>query len=205
MAAYLVLGRPSGMEMVSLEGDRLTIGRGPSNDVALEADEKVSRLHAVLDRYPSGWAIRDVGSRNGTFVNGERLLSERVLRPGDEVTIGDTRMAYRLDEASDASLASTRVAEGPPELTRREREVLVALCRPVFSSDMFTEPASVKDIAQQLFVSEAAVKQHLAHLFDKFAVYGESGRRTRLANEAIRRGAVRLADLRASGDPESTG
>jgi hypothetical protein len=49
------------------------------------------------------------------------------------------------------------------------------------------------------------VKQHLAHLFDKFAVYGDSGRRTRLANEAIRRGAVRLADLRAAGEPESTG
>jgi DNA-binding NarL/FixJ family response regulator len=84
----------------------------------------------------------------------------------------------------------------------------VALCRPVFSSDMFTEPATVKDIAQQLFVTEAAVKQHLAHLYDKFGVYGESGRetgrRTRLANEAIRRGAVRLADLRAAEDPESS-
>jgi pSer/pThr/pTyr-binding forkhead associated (FHA) protein len=203
MPAYLVLGRPSGPEMVSLHGDRLTIGREPSNDVALEADTKVSRLHAVLERYPAGWAIRDLGSRNGTFVNGERLITERVLRPGDEVTIGDTRLAYRVDEAAD-SLTATRVAEGPPELTRREREVLVALCRPVFSSDMFTEPASVKDIAQQLVVTEAAVKQHLAHLYDKFAVYDESGRRTRLANEAIRRGAVRLADLRAFGDPEPT-
>jgi len=205
MPAYVVVGRSSGPELVPLEGDRLTVGRGPSNDLALEADSKVSRLHAVLERYQSGWAIRDMGSRNGTFVNGERLITERVLRPGDEVTIGDTRLAYRLDEAPDAALGATRVAEGPPELTRREREVLVALCRPVFSSDMFTEPASVKDIAQQLFVTEAAVKQHLAHLYDKFAVYGESGRRTRLANEAIRRGAVRLADLRAAGEPEPTG
>jgi DNA-binding CsgD family transcriptional regulator len=205
MPAYLVLGRPTGPEMITLQGDRLTIGRGPSNDLALEADSKVSRLHAVMERYQSGWAIKDLGSRNGTFVNGERLITERVLRPGDEVSIGDTRLAYRLDEAPGASLTATRVAEGPPELTRREREVLVALCRPVFSSDMFTEPASVKDIARQLFVTEAAVKQHLAHLFDKFAVYGDSGRRTRLANEAIRRGAVRLADLRAAGEPESTG
>jgi pSer/pThr/pTyr-binding forkhead associated (FHA) protein len=204
MPGYLVVGSSSGPQMVALEGDRLTIGRGPSNDLPLEADTKVSRLHAVLERYQSGWAIRDLGSRNGTYVNGERLLAERVLRPGDEVTIGDTRLAYRLDEATDASLGATRVAEGPPELTRREREVLVALCRPVFSSDMFTEPASVKDIAQQLFVTEAAVKQHLAHLYDKFAVYGDTGRRTRLANEAIRRGAVRLADLRAAGEPEST-
>jgi pSer/pThr/pTyr-binding forkhead associated (FHA) protein len=198
MPAYLVVGRPTGPEMVPLEGDRLTVGRGPTNDVAFESDAKVSRLHAVLDRYQSGWAIRDLGSRNGTYVNGERLLAERVLRPGDEVNIGDSRLTYRLDEAADASLGATRVAEGPPELTPRERDVLVALCRPVFSSDMFTEPATVKDIAQQLFVTEAAVKQHLAHLYDKFAVYGESGRRTRLANEAIRRGAVRLADLRAA-------
>jgi DNA-binding CsgD family transcriptional regulator len=53
-------------------------------------------------------------------------------------------------------------------------------------------------MAEALFVSEAAVKQHLAHLYDKFAIYDGDRRRGRLANEALRRGAVRLSDLRPS-------
>ena len=64
---------------------------------------------------------------------------------------------------------------------------------------MFTEPASTRSIADAMVNSQAAVKQHLANLYDKFEVGEEqSHRRTRLANEAIRRGAVSLADLRGS-------
>jgi DNA-binding CsgD family transcriptional regulator len=90
----------------------------------------------------------------------------------------------------------TRTVEAPPGLTRREREVLLALCRPVLSGDLFTEPASVREIADQLVVTEAAVKHHLRHLYDKFGFEGASGRRrVHLANEAVRRGAVRISDL----------
>jgi DNA-binding CsgD family transcriptional regulator len=78
----------------------------------------------------------------------------------------------------------------------------VALCRPVLSGDLFTEPASIRELAAGLFVSEAAVKQHLLHLYDKFGLYDDGERRrVRLANEAIRRGAVSLADLRATAPP----
>jgi DNA-binding CsgD family transcriptional regulator len=52
-------------------------------------------------------------------------------------------------------------------------------------------------VAARLAVSEAAVKQHLLHLYDKFGIYGSGDRRrVRLANEALRRGAVSLADVR---------
>jgi DNA-binding NarL/FixJ family response regulator len=82
-------------------------------------------------------------------------------------------------------------------LTPREQEVLVALCRPVLAADVFTEPASIKTIADRLLVTEAAVKQHLGHLYDKFGVPdGLERRRVRLANEAVRRGAVSLGHLR---------
>jgi pimeloyl-ACP methyl ester carboxylesterase len=79
----------------------------------------------------------------------------------------------------------------PPELTRRERDVLVALCRPAVGGDVFTEPASVHEIAAALVVTDAAVKQHLLHLYDKFGI-ADTGerRRVRLAREAIRLGAV---------------
>jgi tetratricopeptide (TPR) repeat protein len=85
------------------------------------------------------------------------------------------------------------------ELTRRERDVLVALCRPAASADVFVEPASVREIARALVVTDAAVKQHLAHLYDKFAIGDDSDRRRmRLAREALRRGAVTLPELAAA-------
>jgi hypothetical protein len=74
--------------------------------------------------------------------------------------------------------------------------VLAALCRPLLDDELFTPPASVHEIAAALVVTDAAVKQHLAHLYDKFEIR-ETGtkRRVALAREAIRRGAVSLRDL----------
>jgi DNA-binding NarL/FixJ family response regulator len=93
----------------------------------------------------------------------------------------------------------TGADEHPPELTRRQRDVLLALCRPALDEDVFTEPASVREIAQALVVTEAAVKQHLHHLYEKFAI-PETGerRRVRLAKEAIRRGAVARPEFEAA-------
>ncbi len=82
--------------------------------------------------------------------------------------------------------------DGEPRLTRREQDVLAALCQPRLEGEIFTEPASVRQIAEALVVTEAAVKQHLGHLYEKFAIPPGDGRRARLANEAIRRGAVSM-------------
>jgi DNA-binding CsgD family transcriptional regulator len=74
-----------------------------------------------------------------------------------------------------------------PELTRRERDVLVSLCRPLHGDDVVAQPASVKEIAGELVVTEAAVKQHLLHLYDKLGIRkGGERRRVALAREAIR-------------------
>jgi hypothetical protein len=81
---------------------------------------------------------------------------------------------------------------------QRERDVLVELCRPLLGGDLFCEPASPRRIAEVLVVSEDAVKKHLARLYDKFVIAeGAERRRVRLANAALGRGAVSLADLRA--------
>jgi FHA domain len=78
-----------------------------------------------------------------------------------------------------------------PELTRRELDVLISLCRPALSDDAFVTPATAREIAGDLVVTEAAVKQHLLRLYQKFRVPEGPNRRTRLANEVIALGLVR--------------
>lgn len=182
------------LERVPLAGERLSVGQAATNDVALPFDRTVSRVHAVFERIAGRWCVRDLSSRNGTFVNGERIWGERPLRAGDEIRIGEVRFVARVavpDLPDDATIG----AETGPALTPRERDVLLALCGPMFSGDVFREPATTRQIAAELVVTEAAVKQHLSRLYDKFAIHEAEGRRSRLANEAIRRGAVSTAEI----------
>jgi DNA-binding NarL/FixJ family response regulator len=195
--AYLEVWRPQGAELIGLEATRVTIGRATTNEVDLSTDSKASRLHAALERLPAGWCIRDLSSRNGTFVNGARVDRDRPLHPGDEIRVGSTRLVFRA-ERSAPDPGVTEGAERPPDLTPREREVLVALYRPAATSEAFAEPASTREMARALAVSEAAVKQHLARLYVKFGIDDGDRRRVRLANEALRRGAITLADVRST-------
>lgn len=201
MSSHLEVSKPSGRELIPLDGLRVTLGKASTNAVSLEHDETVSRLHAVLENLGFAWSIRDLGSRNGTYLNGERITAERVLRSGDEVRVGKSRLLFwevrdsgegKLDEET----MTAQPLELPPRLTPRELDVLVVLCRPLVSDDAFPELPSVRRMAGELFVTEAAVKQHLQNLYDKFAIPAEGDRRVRLANEALRRGAVTLAQLR---------
>jgi hypothetical protein len=194
VTAHLEVSAPGGPRLVPLNDEPVTLGRGPGNHVTLSHDRTVSTLHAVIEPVGGGWCVRDIGSRNGTWLAGERIVGDRALHDGDELLLGHTRVVFRLMGAARAD--PTESADRPPELTRRERDVLVALCRPMFGAQVFSEPASLREIAAELVVSEAAVKQHLLHLYDKFALPDDTGRRrVLLANEAVRRGAVTLADL----------
>lgn len=204
MNDHLELWVEGSHERVPLDGERLTIGLSPSNDLPLPFDRTVSRVHAVLELVAARWCVRDLGSRNGTFVNGERIWGERPLRSGDEIRVGGVRLVARLEDQA-VREDETVVAESGPDLTRREREVLIALCRPMFSGEVFREPASIRQIAAELYVTDAAVKQHLSRLYDKFAIHEREGRRTRLANEAIRRGAVNTAEIRGSHGRDAEG
>jgi ATP/maltotriose-dependent transcriptional regulator MalT len=118
-----------------------------------------------------------------------------VVKPGDELRLGLARVVLR--GVMPGSGPATSLVDEPPVLTRRERDVLIALCQPLLSGDPFTDPASIREMASALVVSDAAVKQHLANLFDKFGIAEGDRRRIRLANAALSSGAVTLSDLRA--------
>jgi pSer/pThr/pTyr-binding forkhead associated (FHA) protein len=181
-------------ERLDLVADRSTIGKAVENDVSLADDATASHLHAVLERFAAGWCVTDLGSSNGTWVNGERIWTSRRLRNGDEIRVGQTRMIFRDPLTAGGAVTEAEIA--PPALTPRERDVLLALCRPLLARDLFTEPASTQAIADELVITAAAVKQHLANLYDTFGVgHGDVHRRARLANEALRRGAVSLREL----------
>ncbi|MFE9452269.1 FHA domain-containing protein [Streptomyces sp. NPDC006739] len=74
-------------------GHALRIGRDPASGLRLN-HETVSRVHAELSRQGGLWVLRDLGSTNGTTVNGRRVIGAAVVREGDQVSFG--RMAFRL-------------------------------------------------------------------------------------------------------------
>jgi hypothetical protein len=77
-----------------LNGAQLTVGRSATNDVELRGDGFASARHALFDPRTDGVWLEDVGSTNGTFVNGIRLERPRKLVPGDVVRVGETDMRY---------------------------------------------------------------------------------------------------------------
>jgi hypothetical protein len=160
-----------------------TVGRGKHVDIRL-ADPSVSVLHAEIVRRGPYVYVMDLGlSRNGTRVNG-RLIARRVLTDGDAITFGSARcriFGIEADEVADAE--HLRLAA--PELTRRELDVIASLCRPAMSEDAFVTPATAREIAADLVVTEAAVKQHLLRLYTKLRIAEGLNRRIRLANEVI--------------------
>jgi hypothetical protein len=86
-----------GDDKVAVTRAETILGRGPDADVALE-DKSVSRSHAAVVMTPSGPILRDLGSRNGTWVNGMRVGSDRRIRVGDRIRLGCATV--RVDEIS---------------------------------------------------------------------------------------------------------
>jgi hypothetical protein len=161
-------------EVFTLESEITTVGRGDGIDVAL-TDPTVSRLHAELVRRGPYLYVSDLGlSSNGTRVNG-RPVGRRLLADGDVVAFGGARCRVGGLDLKEAG----------------ESEVLTALCRPALSQEAFVAPATAREIADELVVTEAAVKQHLLRLYSKFRIPEGVGRRARLANEVISAGVVR--------------
>jgi pSer/pThr/pTyr-binding forkhead associated (FHA) protein len=180
-------------------GERVTIGRRPSNDVALDWDSEVSRVHAALERTGEEWTLVDDGlSHNGTFVGGERVTARRRLRDGDVIAIGATTIAFCASAHSSSSMA-TVTSVGPHVvelLTPAQRRVLIALCRP-YKDATFSTPATNQQIADELVVSVDAVKSNLRALFSAFGVddLPQNQKRASLALRALRTGVVSRRDL----------
>ena len=137
-----------------VDGARVSIGRSPECDLVL-GDASLSRLHAELRRQDAGWEIVDLGSRHGTFVNGARIDGSLAVGPGDEITLGSSRVLLDSEAGVALRMQAARITSPPP---------------------------AESGVAPHEIVAESASMRAILSLADKFAaststvlVRGESG------------------------------
>jgi|tagenome__1003787_1003787.scaffolds.fasta_scaffold20368430_2 hypothetical protein len=198
---YLLFRDPGGSQhIVALDrgGGRRTVGRAPAADVSLAWDERVSRVHAELEAVSDDWTVIDNGlSRNGTFVNGERVSGRRRLRDGDVITFGSTPVAFQVPVPGGYLETLDAPSKPPPTLSEAQRRVLIALCRPCRSPATRAAPATNRQIAEELVLTVAGVKSNIRSLFERFAVEDlpQNSKRARLVELAFETGVVTSHDF----------
>ncbi|HLK39576.1 MAG TPA: adenylate/guanylate cyclase domain-containing protein, partial [Polyangiaceae bacterium] len=106
--ARLILATAEGQQAIELRPTN-SLGRHPNNTIQL-LDKIVSKEHCILEQRDGRFVLRDLGSLNGTYVNGERVRGETLLKHGDEIALGSTRARY--DDGSSAPLPLPPVGPG---------------------------------------------------------------------------------------------
>ncbi|MFN8160274.1 MAG: FHA domain-containing protein [Solirubrobacterales bacterium] len=179
----------------------LWIGRSGSADLRISWDEEVSGLHAQIEVVRGSCTLLDDGlSRNGSFVNGERVRGRRLLRDKDMVRFGRTVVLYRAPGEEEGGGESTVIASesaAAASVSPGQRRVLLALCRPYKDGAAFATPATNQQIAAELHLSIDAVKTHLRALFEKFGVEDlpQNRKRVALVERALQSGLISERDL----------
>jgi pSer/pThr/pTyr-binding forkhead associated (FHA) protein len=152
--AWIVLG---GSEQWPLEGTTIRIGRDEANQLTLPNDPKVSRSHAELRNRDGQWVLVDLGSRNGTKVNGHRI-EQHPLRSGDTIQLGSTVIDFLAESDPHATESDTSTPnEQATDLSEREREVLALV------AGGFTD----REVGEQLSISTSTVRSHLDRIGEK--------------------------------------
>ena len=172
----------------ALRTSPVTIGRSSSADICLSWDARVSRMHARLelvgDDPATDWTVVDDGSsRNGSYVNGERIRGRAHLREGDGLSLGRTLLVFRVAAAADDAAPHPVVQStqggmtmfGLPSVTRAslsdsQYRVLLALAGPADDTGAPLQPATDEEIAGRLFLNIETVRAHLQLLFERFGV-----------------------------------
>src|SRR5579871_4800286 len=119
---------------VPLVENRYSLGRAASNELCYADDSGLSRQHLSIERDGSRWVLRDLGSKNGTFVNGNRLKEPHVIGVGDRITAGHLLLQFGeksspLDytvvfvESAPALIPSTTVGTSLEGLLTDEKEI----------------------------------------------------------------------------------
>jgi len=185
---FVVLGAETG---------RAVVGRAEEVEVPIPWDAGVSRVHCTLERIGPDWAVEDDGiSRNGTFVNAQRVQGSRRLRDSDVLRVGRTSLVFR-DPRLAAGVGTAHLEDlRPVLLSAMQRKVLVALCRPYMTGKTVVAPPTNAQIAEELVLSLEGVKSHMKALFEKLEVgdLPQGQKRVRVVEHAFQRGLVTRKD-----------
>jgi pSer/pThr/pTyr-binding forkhead associated (FHA) protein len=201
-AAFLVHRDGDGeQQIVTLAGEALWVGRRDTVGLSLAWDDQVSGVHAELEPTGGEWTLVDDGlSRNGSFVNGERVNGRRRLRDRDMLRFGRSVVLFRAPAEAGGQQSTMIADEGmlvAAKLSDTQRKVLIALCRPFKDGATHATPATNQQIADELFLSVQAVKAHLRALFEKFRVedLAQNSKRAALVQRALASGLISNRDL----------
>jgi Nif-specific regulatory protein len=161
MTAYLVIREGSKWTDVFrlVDGESVTIGRAPTNAIVVK-DERCSRNHAEVFQAQGQWTLRDLDSRNGTLVDGQRIQSDYQLQAGDIVRIGNSHLAFvhDLSQAFPDSHSVLRTAQaveveanGDPTVGPTDSESVLETYEPTTIThrrvqSRFLEPAEEEDV-----------------------------------------------------------
>ncbi|HEU4731188.1 MAG TPA: sigma 54-interacting transcriptional regulator [Kofleriaceae bacterium] len=161
--------RPRTEQVLCIDGDRsftvtlppsgeLVIGRGPDAGLSVD-DPLVSRAHAQLLVVPDGLRLADLGSRHGTYVNGERVLEPRLVGSGDVIAIGNALLVVRrpvraagASSVTEQPVLVQRLAEELARCAQYERELSLVIARTADGD----APALLAAIADRLRVIDTA-------------------------------------------------
>ena len=178
--------------MIGDASESLTIGRSVASDVALDWDSEVSRVPARLERVGGEWTfVDDGGSRNGSFIDGERVRGRRRLRDGDAILLGQTVVVFRSPHGRESLRTATSERLPLPKVSEAQLRVLTVLCRP-YAANAFAVPPSNKQIADELVIGVETVKSHMRALFEACGVRDlpQHQKRAALAQRALETGLV---------------
>jgi phosphoserine phosphatase RsbU/P len=136
LSRELAIQTPDGaVKNVPLGGERVSLGRTTANDLCFADDPGLSRQHLEFELKDGQWLVRDLGSRNGTYVNGKQITGEHGLHPGDRIAAGHLMIDFRIG-GSDTEHTIVFVEPGPSaaHATTIETDLAGALIEPAVTS-----------------------------------------------------------------------
>jgi len=145
------------------------LGRGAECNLQLPS-QHISKRHAELNSFGSTISLHDLGSTNGTLVNGKKIKEPVDLKSGDRIDIGGIEVTLKTRDDTDEDIVKTTFFEGKAgndgfadyyKLTKREREIIALLAR----------GCSVKFIAEGLDISKGTAKNHIVEIYRKTGVH----------------------------------
>jgi predicted component of type VI protein secretion system len=165
------------VQTYDLDQPLIRVGRSPEMDIVID-NVSVSRWQAELQHESDHWVVRDIGSSNGTFVNGQRLTSDQPLRPGDAISFGKYSLFFEHVPAGAAAAAPARAATPAAQ----------------GDSTMYLKPEEVEQL------QKGAAQKRQAHV--RWEVGGQSGVHYLGDAPTLLVGTSDRCDLRLPGGPK---